>query len=254
MQLTYLDSNTWLIDLAATRLLIDPWFVGPLVFGNLPWLFQGQRRSPRPLPVGVGLILLSQGLEDHTHPPTLRALDPTIPVIASPSAAQVAQGLGFQHVTALAHGQEHHQGSLSIRAVPGAPLGPFTTENGYILREATSGLSLYYEPHGFPAAELQAAAPVTVAITPIVSLKLPLGVSIINGRETAAQVAAWLRPQVLLPTAAGGEVDFRGLLTSLLQVEGSADELRRTLAARHLTTQVVEPVPGEPLALSPLLA
>jgi len=252
MQLTYLDSNTWLVELGSTRLLIDPWLVGPLVFGNLPWLFEGVRRSPRPLPERIDAILLSQGIEDHAHPPTLREFDRAIPVIASPSAAQVASGLGFQQVTALAHGQACQQGALHIQALPGAPLGPFNTENGYLVRDRESGASFYYEPHGFPAAELRAAEPVDVAISPVVSLVLPLVGPIINGRATAVQVAEWLRPKVLLPTAAGGEVEFRGLLTRFLQAQGSAAEVQQALEARQLPTRVLEPTPGQPLLLSPL--
>ncbi|NJK99966.1 MAG: MBL fold metallo-hydrolase [Spirulinaceae cyanobacterium SM2_1_0] len=249
MQLTYLDSNTWLIVLGRARILVDPWLVGPLVFGNLPWLFKGERRSPRAIPDDIDLILLSQGIEDHAHPPTLRQLDRQLPVVASPSAAQVVTGLEFQQVTALAHGQTCLVGSLTIQALPGAPLGPLNTENGYLVREAESGESFYYEPHGFPPAALRDCEPVDVAITPIVSLSLPLAGPIINGGETAVQVAAWLRPQVLLPTAAGGDVEFAGVLTRFLQAQGSADELREALAARQLTTQVIEPTPGQPLTL-----
>ncbi|MGL6282525.1 MAG: MBL fold metallo-hydrolase, partial [Microcoleaceae cyanobacterium] len=38
MYLTWLDSNSWLIEIADRKLLIDPWLVGPLVFGNFTWL------------------------------------------------------------------------------------------------------------------------------------------------------------------------------------------------------------------------
>ncbi len=249
MQLTYLDSNTWLWELGATRILVDPWLVGPLVFGKLDWLFRGERRSPRSIPDNIDLILISQGIEDHAHPPTLQQLDRSIPVVASPSAAQIADGLKFEQVISLEHGQNYQHGSLTIRAVPGAPLGPLRTENGYLLRDADTGASLYYEPHGFPAAELRDLAPVDVAITPIVSLKLPLVGPIINGRDTAPQAAEWLQPRYLLPTAAGGDVEFHGVLTSFLQAVGGADELRQTLAAKQLATEVIEPAAGQPLEL-----
>ena len=94
MYLTWLDSNSWLIEIGSKQILIDPWIVGPLVFGNLSWLFKGERLTPRNIPEKVDLIVLSQGLEDHAHPETLKQLDKNIPVVASPTAAKVVQDLG----------------------------------------------------------------------------------------------------------------------------------------------------------------
>ena len=75
MHLTWLDSNTWLIEIGGKRILLDPWLVGSLVFGNLDWLFKGLRRNERPITENIDLIVLSQGIEDHTHPRTLKQLD-----------------------------------------------------------------------------------------------------------------------------------------------------------------------------------
>ncbi|MFM7716189.1 MAG: MBL fold metallo-hydrolase, partial [Microcystis sp.] len=75
MQLTWLDSNSWLIEIGGKRLLLDPWLVGSLTFGNLTWLFEGKKTANHAIPEHIDLILLSQGLEDHAHPPTLQVLD-----------------------------------------------------------------------------------------------------------------------------------------------------------------------------------
>ena len=64
MYLTYLDSNSWLVEMGGQNILIDPWLVGSLTFGNLDWLFKGSRPQERPIPEKIDLILLSQGLED----------------------------------------------------------------------------------------------------------------------------------------------------------------------------------------------
>jgi hypothetical protein len=66
-------------------------------------------------------------------------------------------------------------------------------------------------------------------------------------------VVQWLRPQVLLPSAAGGDVTFSGLLVSLLRAEGSPADLRRTLAEQQLDTKVLTVRPGERLDLQPVL-
>jgi len=245
MHLTWLDSNSWLIELAEQRILLDPWLVGPLMFGNLPWLFKGSRRQPRAIPDQIDLILLSQGLEDHAHKPTLAQIDRQIPVVGSPSAAKVAQELGYTQVTALQHGGHFTlANAVEIEAVPGAPVGPQTVENGYVITARSNGASLYYEPHGFHAPILQERGPVDVVITPIINLEIPLLGPVIKGQDSAVMVSEWLKPKVLLPTAAGGDVEFEGLLLSVIKASGSADTLRDRLQAKGLTTRLMEPEPG----------
>lgn len=246
MQLTWLDSNSWLINMAGLRILLDPWLVGPLVFGNLPWLFKGDRPKAREIPENIDLILLSQGLEDHTHPPTLKQLNRNIPAVGSPSAAKVVKELGFTEVTTLAHGECFTLANqVEITATPGSPIGPQLVENGYLLKDLAAGTSLYYEPHGYHSPTLKAFAPVDVVIVPVVDLALPLVGSIIKGSQSALEVAKILQPQVMLPTAAGGDVIFEGLLMSILRGVGSIDEFRSVLTQNNLSTQVIDATPGE---------
>ncbi|MFQ3679550.1 MAG: MBL fold metallo-hydrolase [Pseudanabaenaceae cyanobacterium] len=251
MRLTWLDSNTWLWELAQQRVLVDPWLVGPLNFGGLSWLFEARRRSPRPLPENLDVILLSQGLPDHAHPPTLQAIvaqgGAKIPVVASYGGAQVAAGLGFEDVTVLAPGQRWQRGNLVIRATLGAPTGPTVRENGYVVTSAEG--SLYYEPHGYPDPQ---AGPVDLAIVPAIDLKLPGLGPVIRGGKTALATAQQLRPQVLIPTAAGGDLEISGWLPRFLQVEGSPEELQAGLTAAGLPTQVLTALPGEPLSWQPV--
>ncbi|MBF2099152.1 MAG: MBL fold metallo-hydrolase [Gloeomargaritaceae cyanobacterium C42_A2020_066] len=247
MHLTWYEANTWLIEAAGLRILVDPWFEGPLVFGNLPWLFQAERRRPAELPAPpIDAILLSQGLEDHAHPPTLARLDKAIPVIGSPSAARVATALGFSHVTPLAHGQQTRLGQLTLEALPGAPVGPTQVENAYLLQ--ADGLTLYYEPHGFHDAVIQAGRRMDVAITPLVDLSLPLVGPIIRGQDQALRLAQACRPQLLLPTATG-DYQASGLIMNLIQMQGSLEELAARLKAEHLSTQILDVTPGRPVAI-----
>jgi L-ascorbate metabolism protein UlaG (beta-lactamase superfamily) len=246
MHLTWLDSNSWLIEIADKRILLDPWLVGSLTFSNLDWLFKGDKLQQRPIPENIDLILLSQGLEDHAHPPTLKQLDRQIPVVASPNAAKVVQGLGYTSVTTLAHGETwklNHQ--LEIQATPGSLVGMNLVENGYLLKELDSGFTLYYEPHGTHSPQVKQLAPVDVVITPLIDLAIPFVGPIIKGTSSALEVVRWLQPQVILSTAAGGDVIFDGLLMKLLKAGGSIAEFRSLLAQNNLTTQVLEPTPGE---------
>lgn len=246
MHLTYLDSNSWLIEIAGKRILIDPWLVGSLTFGNLDWFFKASRSQEHPIPENIDLILLSQGLEDHAHPPTLKQLDRNIPVVASANAAKVVQQLGYAQVTVLAHGETFTLNQcVKIKATPGSPIGPTLLENGYLLQDLESGFTLYYEPHGYHSPQLKQDAPVDVVITPIINIELPLLGSIIKGNTSTLEVAKLLQPQVILPTAAGGDVVFEGLLSKLLHPMGTVEEFRLLLEKNHLSTRVIEPKSGD---------
>ncbi|MEM9923370.1 MAG: MBL fold metallo-hydrolase [Cyanobacteria bacterium P01_D01_bin.50] len=245
MYLTYLDSNSWLLEIGGQNILIDPWLVGSLTFGNLDWLFKGSRPKERPIPEKIDLILLSQGLEDHAHPPTLKQLSSDIPVVASANAAKVVNQLNYQKVHSLAHGETFTlSGSVEITATPGSPIGPTLIENGYLLKEIESGFTLYYEPHGYHSESLKKSAPVDVIITPLINLSLPLLGPIIKGQEKALEVAKWLEPQIILPTAAGGDVMFEGLLIKFLKAEGTVEDFRSLLKKQNISTQVLEPESG----------
>jgi L-ascorbate metabolism protein UlaG (beta-lactamase superfamily) len=246
MFLTWFDSNSWLLEIGEKRILIDPWLVDSLIFSNLDWLFKGQRSQNRPIPENIDLILLSQGLEDHSHPPTLKQLDRNIKVVASPNAAKVVDKLGYTKVTTLAHGETFTlDRQIEIKAFPGSPIGPTLVENSYLLKELESGLTLYYEPHGYHSPEVKQAAPIDVVVTPFIDMTLPLLGPIIKGKNSALDIVKSLQPQVILPTAAGGDVIFEGLLMKLIQTKGSAGEFRSLLEKNNLSTRVIEPTPGD---------
>jgi L-ascorbate metabolism protein UlaG (beta-lactamase superfamily) len=121
MKLTWLDNNSWLMEISGKRILLDPWLVGSLVFGNLEWLFNGVKSKTYELKDPIDLILLSQGLEDHAHIPTLKELDHTIPVVASPNGAKVVQELGYTEVHSLSHGESYTlDETVKIKAFPGS--------------------------------------------------------------------------------------------------------------------------------------
>jgi len=254
MYLTWLDSNSWLIEIANKRILLDPWLVGPLMFGNAAWFFKSERLTSREIPQNIDLILLSQGLEDHAHPATLRQLDRQIPVVGSPRAAKLVQELGYTNVTSLVHGEVFSiPNLLEIRAVVGSPTGPTTKENGYILKDLVARTSIYYEPHGYHSTSIQEFAPVDVVITPTIDLKLPLVGTVIKGQQSAVQVAKLLQPQVILPTAAGGDLSYSGFLLNFLKAEGDAESLRSLFAANNITTQVQSPQPWERFEVNSLV-
>ncbi|PSN20044.1 Zn-dependent hydrolase [filamentous cyanobacterium CCP5] len=251
MQATWLDTNSWLLELGGMRLLVDPWLVGPLTFGGQGWLFKGVRPRPVSIPENIDLILLSQGLEDHAHPATLEVLDKSIPVVGSDNAAKVARAFGFTQVIALSHGDRHTIGTLDIEALPGAPIGPTLRENGYILRES-DGVSVFYEPHGFHS-DLEPMT-VDVVITPVIDITLPLLGPVLRGQQGAIERVEALKPRVVLPTAGVGEAEYGGVLLSLLKTSGSPQSLQAEIDRRGLKAQVMEPQVEKPVDLTAVLA
>lgn len=255
LHLTWFDSNSWLLELGGRRILLDPWLTGPLMFGNAEWFFKGEHPAPIAPPQNLDAILLSQGLEDHAHRPTLELFARSVPVIGSPSAAAVARELGFETVVALAHGDRHCIGNaVEIVATAGAPVGPGALENGYVVRAIASqgedapGPSVYYEPHGYHPANLADLGPIDVTLSPLLDLCIGF-LPILRGGKTALQLAQRVRPQVMIPTAAAGEVRYSGLLVKALRQGGTLEGFGRSLAAAGLDCQVLQPAVGQRLAV-----
>jgi len=254
MKLTRIDLNSWIFDLGDIRILVDPWLVDPLVFYGQPWLFTAYHNTPvvftpDSLPP-IDLILLSQGLDDHCHRPTLEKLDRRIPVIASPSAARVVEQLGYERVTSLAAGQQHEIATLTITAVPGAEVQPGQVENGYVLRDQVTQIALYYEPHLFPpdSSVQTQIGQIDVAIAPVVGQIFPLLGQVIMGPEQALGLVKSLQPRYFVPTTLG-DIQANGILPMLVKPLGSLEEFRDRLLASGLPTQLLTPAPGETLEI-----
>ncbi len=263
MKLTWFDANSWLVEADGWRILIDPWLVGDLVFANVPWLVKGVRSHTIDIPKDIDLILLSQGLADHAHPETLGHLDKSIPVVASPDGAKVAKDSGYTSVTVADHGdrilkerqEDGGHNSLTIEALEGAIVGATKRENGYVLTftgaQPASQTRLYYEPHGYPDFErLQEIGSIDVVITPVADITLMNVAPVVRGGAVALDIARKLQPQVMVPTAENGRVDYEGLISSVIRTSGGADELRSQLQAINSDTQVINPASGETIELA----
>ncbi|MGI0485402.1 MBL fold metallo-hydrolase [Pantanalinema rosaneae CENA516] len=257
MKLTRIDLNSWIFTLAGHTILVDPWLVDPMVFYGLPWLFTAYHNvppafTPETLPP-IDLILLSQGLDDHCHKPTLERLDRAIPVIASPTAAKVVTALGYRQVTSLAAWQETIVDTLQITAVPGAEIQPGQMENGYWLRDRATGSSLYYEPHQMPEARVlqERIGQVDVAIAPVIGQIFPLLGQVIMGAEESLELARILHPRFFVPTTMG-DIRTQGILPRLIKSVGSVAEFRDRLSRSGLATELLVPEPGETVEIMPI--
>jgi len=252
MKLTWIDLNSWMFQLAGKTILVDPWLVDPMTFYGQSWLFTAYHKTPpaftpETLPK-IDLLLISQGVDDHCHVPTLEKLDRSIPAIASPTAAKTLTKLGFQQVTALSHWQEVCVDQLTIKAVLGAEIQPGQVENGLLLTDQTTGQKLYYEPHWYPAKEVAQIGSIDVAIAPVIGQIFPLLGQVIMGPDQALDLVQKLQPKVFLPTTRG-DIRFHGILPKLIKSVGSVEEFRDRLAAGYPSTQLVVPDPGVPVEI-----
>lgn len=241
---TYLGANGWLLDFDGLRLLVDPWLSGPLRFGAGDWLLKGELASPQPVPERLDLLLLSQGLPDHCHPPSLALLPPELPVVASPAAARRAKALGFISVVALRPGERHTHGELAITATAGAAVPQI--ENGWLLDHPAG--SLYLEPHGFPSPDLP-SRPLTAVITPVIDVGLPVAGAFVRGRSALPELLRRFAPAAVLASTTGGDVCFGGLMASWLRVEGSPEDAAAVVAAHSSHCRFIDPEPGKPYSL-----
>lgn len=190
---TYLETNTWLLSLGSLNILLDPVLSAPLDFG-IPLLYSGSKvkvdgkQFLKEVSQSIDYVLLSQGLDDHAHTPTLKEIRRTLPgmkYIAPSSALPILQSCGIDsscvtilrpgETTVLAKGTSR---AVSITATAGALLGPpwQQKENGYVLRPADSAAtfpSIYYEPHCNYDTEEVAALRADYVITPVVAQELP---------------------------------------------------------------------------------
>lgn len=242
---TYLGANGWLLDFGDLRVLVDPWFTGPLQFGPGAWLLKGELRSPQPVPERVDLLLLSQGLPDHCHPPSLALLPKDLMVVASFTAARQALRLGFKEVIPLAPGERFPEPPLTVIATAGAAVPQL--ENGWVLRHPAG--NVYLEPHGFPDDDLP-ILPMTAVITPVLDVGLPVAGAFVRGRTALPELLRRYQPKTVLASTTGGDVRFSGLLSSLLRVEGSPEEAAAVVASTASGCRFINPEPGVPYTLS----
>ena len=89
-----------------------------------------------------------------------------------------------------------------------------------------------------------------MVVTPIIDIKLPLLGAVIKGQKTALELCEALKPQVIVSTAAGGDVSFEGLLVSILKAEGNVEEFNNLLKSKNLSTLAIDPQSGESIELS----
>ena len=211
---TYLGSNGWIIDFKETKVVIDPWLLGDLIFPPGGWFFKGTLKDEIPTPKDIDLILLTQGLPDHCHIPSLKKFPKETNIICSKSACKILKELNFESITIMQPGQNLKFKDINIEATSGAAVPQI--ENGYIL-EAQEG-SFYIEPHGFLDNSIKPRK-LDAVITPTKNLEIPMLGPFVKGADVVPSLVKLFNPSYILSSTTGGDAQFSGLLNSFISLE-----------------------------------
>lgn len=221
---TYLGSNGWIIEFLSNKIIIDPWLQGELVFPPGEWFFKGTLKDEIPTPKNINLILLTQGLPDHCHVPSLSRFDKEIDIICPKSAIKILKNLDFKSIQVLEPSEKLVINDLKIEATSGAPVP--NIENGYIVESKEGGF--YIEPHGYFDNKIKPRK-LDAVITPTKNLLLPMVGCFIKGAEVIPDLIKTFNPRYILSSTTGGEVKFSGFLNNFISVEEFKNELKCNL-------------------------
>ena len=160
----------------------------------------------------VNIILLTQGLPDHCHIPSLKKFPKNIDIICSSSAKEILEKSGFTSIKVLKPSEKIIKDDLEIEATAGAPVPQI--ENGYIVKYQ-EGKGFYIEPHGYLDGNLKSQE-IDVVITPTINLGLPLLGSFVKGADVLPKLIDTFNPRYILSSTAGGEAKYSGLLNKFI--------------------------------------
>ena len=221
----YLGSNGWLIKFKKTNLLIDPWLTGDLIFPPGEWFFKGSLNKEIPIEEKINIILLTQGLPDHCHIPSLKKFKKNIDIICPNSAKDILEKSGFTSIKVLKPKEKTNQHGLEIEATAGAPVPQ--VENGYIVKDIERR-GFYIEPHGYLDKNINPQE-IDVVITPTINLELPFVGSFVKGADVIPKLIKTFNPKYILSSTTGGEAKYSGLLNKFISVQEYKEELKCNL-------------------------
>ena len=222
---TYLGSNGWLIKFKKTNLIIDPWLKGDLIFPPGEWFFKGSLKEEILIDKEIDIILLTQGLPDHCHVPTLEMFRKNIPIICPKSDVETLEKIGFDSIKMLKPNEKTNQFNLSFEATAGAPVPQI--ENGYIVKDDQNN-GFYIEPHGYLDENL-ISQNLDAVITPTKNLELPLVGSFVKGADVIPKLINKFNPKFILSSTIGGDAKYSGFLNNLISVQDYEEELNCNL-------------------------
>ncbi len=198
--------NSWLLELAGSKFLIDPWLEGKEV-DLAPW-FNSQWHRTAPLSYAklpaYDAVLITQQYPDHCHLQTLQRLQPKLVVAPRAVAKRLERTLPRAEIRLFDQHTRHVQiGGVGIRQLPSKRhLPPFY--HAYLLDDGERSVMLAnhgYDLHPHEIAELT-KLPVHLLLSPFNHYRLPLifGGDVSPGIHKLADLVQQLNPQHVLQT------------------------------------------------------
>ena len=222
---TYLGSNGWFIKFKNANLIIDPWLKGDLIFPTGEWFFKGSLEEEISIDEEIDIILLTQGLPDHCHVPTLEMFRKDIPIICPKSAVETLNKIGFSSIKVLKPTEKINHFNLSFEATAGAPVPQI--ENGYIVKDHQDN-GFYIEPHGYLDENINKQS-LDAVITPTKNLELPLVGSFVKGADVIPKLINKFNPKYILSSTVGGDAKYSGFLNKFISIQDYEEELNCNL-------------------------
>jgi L-ascorbate metabolism protein UlaG (beta-lactamase superfamily) len=224
-----------ILELAGTRLLVDPWFHSGF------FTRQGEPLglTPATLPT-LAALLLTGDEPDRFDPRALSELAATVPrVVAPPALREQLIGLGFKDVTGLAWWEPTTIDGLTVTAVPSGN-GP--RANGYVVVSRDARAYVAGATTTFPGlVDIAVAFPrLDVAILPIGGRRV-FGVLHEMTPDQAADAAKTLDAARVIPTGYGA----RSRSPVTWYGGGALDEFRTAMAVKGLADRVLALETGE---------
>lgn len=256
---THLEGNgqLWEATNGSTKVsvVIDP-IASQLDFG-IPWGYRANKKVLSEKDT-IDLIckskpshcLLTMGLDDHTHLPTLEKLReriPTLKYIVAPSCKQklIDFGLSTDQFKVLNHGESCKlSDGASVTATQGALVGPpwQKRENGFLLKLKSDTkenvLSIYYEPHGDVILDKIRSFQADILVSPVTKQSLPAQVpsdgqfTLVYGGERTLEIAEVLGVKVVVPLG-NGALDIEGPLSGLVVASGDVGDFEKLVVERN---------------------
>ncbi|HMN98052.1 MAG TPA: MBL fold metallo-hydrolase [Miltoncostaeaceae bacterium] len=215
---------------------------------------------PEGITEGLSAILISHMHRDHLDVPTLRRIDPDVPVIAPAGAVPVLRRAGRREVVEMEPGAAADVGGLTIRATRAEHDGGAVTR-GPRVRRAVHVTALGYVVEGparvwfagdtdlFPGMADIAEAGLDAALIPVGGWGPTLGPGHLDA-ERAARALAVMRPRMAVPVHWGTYAPV-GVPRSAGYLRSPGEDLRRAAArlAPGVDVRVLEP--GGSTGISP---
>jgi L-ascorbate metabolism protein UlaG (beta-lactamase superfamily) len=192
-QLTWIGHSTVLVDLDGVRLLTDP-----LLRNRVAHL---RRLEPVDLEVlgRVDAVLVSHGHYDHLDIPSLRRLDPAVPVVAPRGLAPALRRAGRERIVEVDEGEEIRFGDVIVRATPAHHPGGPQLRKGTAVGFAISGSSsVYFAGDTDLFDDMVELGPVDLALVPVWGWGSSIGPGHLDPHR-AAQAVSLMRARVAVP-------------------------------------------------------